>query len=145
MAFLAYSNSLCPLRMMMRVSGSSFRTIRASSRPSINGILMSVSRISGRFSRSCGRATSPSGASPRNRISCSCQGTLSRILSRAIRSSSTRNSEIMSLLPIRSVLNFKQLPPANPTESIPCKRRGSVPAVEQAFCLKNSSGNNQTK
>ena len=39
----------------------------------------------------------------------------------------------MSLLPIRSFLNFKQLPPANPAGSIPFDRTCGPPAVEQAL------------
>ena len=58
----AYSNSSCPLRNTIRSHGMVRRTTFASSRPSINGMRMSVMSTSGFISISIGSAISPSGA-----------------------------------------------------------------------------------
>ena len=46
MAVLAYSNSLYPLNSTMLISPSSFLASRESIKPSMNGIFISVSRMS---------------------------------------------------------------------------------------------------
>ena len=63
--------------------------------PSMKGMRMSVSRMSGFRSRIIGRAISPSGASPTSWKPFSSQGNELRRFSRMAISSSTRNTFIM--------------------------------------------------
>ena len=98
-AFCAYSNSSCPLRNTIRSHGMVRRTTFASSRPSINGMRMSVMSTSGFISISIGSAISPSGASPANKKrSCSFSMQL-RMPSRMISSSSAINTRIIAFFP----------------------------------------------
>ena len=92
MASCANSKSLCPLMRIILVSGSSAQTSLLSASPSINGILISVIRMSGRSLRICGSANSPSGASPQNSKPYRSQSMQSRSPSRTTHSSSTRKT-----------------------------------------------------
>ena len=100
---------------MIRVRGSAFFTRRLSSSPSINGILISVTRISGCAFNISGYAYSPSPASPANSNPWLAQSILSRIPCRMIASSSTRNTFTMVFPPgLHFSLSFLSICPNTP-------------------------------
>ena len=100
---------------MIRVRGSAFFTRRLSSSPSINGILISVTRISGCAFNISGYAYSPSPASPANSNPWLAQSILSRIPCRMIASSSTRNTFTMVSPPgLHFSLSFLSICPNTP-------------------------------
>ena len=90
MACLAYSKSSYPLNITILISGNSALTMRLNSSPSINGIRISVIRISGFSFKITGSASSPSLASPTNSYPSFSQSILFLILWRIIISSSTK-------------------------------------------------------
>ena len=100
---------------MIRVRGSVFFTRRLSSSPSINGILISVTRLSGCAFNISGYAYSPSPASPANSNPWLAQSILSRIPRRIIASSSTRNTFTMVFPPgLHFSLSFLSICPNTP-------------------------------
>ena len=88
-----------------KAAGSTFLTCSLSSSPSIKGILISVIRMSGFFSRIIGNASSPSLASPTKSYPCISQLILFLIPFLIIISSSTKNTFII-LLPAFNMFCF---------------------------------------